>query len=343
VTFATTLTLPHLGAARAHFAVNPGDAIAAGAVLALYKAGRFDPGRLHPARVFPGALALVRTAFEVWLRSIERQFEHARFSMDVGVGVGSAISDTIGESTTDPRSILEIVLGNKRDDPLGTTWILKRRYEAIERAAPGLARTALAVIGLASRHGLPVWTPAFSLDAAQWAYWGGCEDEREWLEQMVAEGENPDDIEMLRRADFDRAIPPEVSLPREVLKPGQLERLARGRKDTARIAGLCLEIRSACRRGDDKAFQDFVPERVHEVTHLHHVAGVRWSDDDPSFRIYDDWANPAYENGEALEAYGWYEVPIEPPALKAWFAGMERKFHITTLGQQLLPLIAEEE
>lgn len=343
---AATLTLPQLGAARSGFCVNPGDANAAQAVLALHKAGRFDPGALHPSRVFPGALTLMQGTFERWIRTMQDLFEDASFSLAVGVGAGSAITNWDAARADEARPILEIVIGNQGGYPIGMGWILKRRYEAIERAVPGLGRTALAMIGLAGGRGLPLWTPWAALDGAMFAYWGGCDNEREWIADITDAGEDPDDIEIFRRADFDAAIPADVSAPREVLKRAELERLTRGRtrKDAARIAGLCLEIRAACRKERRSAnFEDFMPDRMHETAQLHHLASVRWSKNDPTFRIFDDWANPAYENGEAIEAYGWHEVPIESAALKAWFAGMERTFQIAALGQQLLALIAERE
>lgn len=344
---AATLALPQLGAARGHLSVSSGDAVAAKAVLALHKAGRFDPGALRPTRAFPGALALIQGVFERWIRTMQSLFDGAGFSLAVGVGAGSAIRDwNESDDADDMRSKLEIVIGNQGGYPFGTSWILKRRYGTIERAAPGLARTALAMMDLASRHGLPLWTPLAALHGASWAYWSGCDDEREYIESMLGDGEDPADLDIFTRAEFDRAIPPDVSAPREMLKPLVLERLARSRarKDVASIARLCLEIRSACRAdGKDKAFQDFYPERMRETAQLHHLAAMRWSSTDPVFRIYDDWANPAYEIGEALEAYGWHEVPIDPTALKTWFAGMERAFRIAALGQQLLPLIADKE
>jgi PRTRC genetic system protein F len=344
---AATLALPHLGAARAQITVNSGDALAAKAVLALHKAGRFDPGALHPSRAFPGALALIQVAFQGWIRTMQGLFERARFSMAVGIGQGSAISDLFSQTDCDnTKPILEIVLGNQDGDAIGTGWMLQHRYEAIERAAPGLAATALAMIDLASRHGLPLWTPTAALHGASFAYWGGCDDEREYLESMGEEDVDPAELDILTRAEFDAAIPPAVSHPREALKIVELERFARSRvrRDLARIAQLCLEIRAVCGKdGKSVAFHAFTPERMHEIAQLHHFASVRWKKNDPTFRIYDDWANPAYENGEALEAYGWHEVPIEPAALKVWFAGMERTFRIAALGQQLLALIAERE
>jgi PRTRC genetic system protein F len=342
-----TLALPHLGTARAQVTVNSGDALAAKAVLALHKAGRFDPGALHPSRAFPGALALMRGTFERWIRTMQSLFERTSFSMAVGIGQGSAISDLFSQTDCDnTKPILEIVLGNQDGHPIGAGWMLQRRYEAIERAAPGLAATALAMINLASRHGLPLWTPQAALYGASFAYWGGCEDEREYLESMGEGDADPADLDILTRAEFDAAIPPTVSHPREALKIVELERFSRNRvrRDLARIAQLCLEIRAACRKDSKSvAFHAFTPERMHAIAQLHHFASVRWSKNDPTFRIYDDWANPAYENGEALEAYGWHEVPIEPAAIKAWFAGMERTFQIAALGQQLLALIAERE
>lgn len=344
---AATLALPQLGAVRARVAVSPGDARAAKAVLALHEAGRFDPGALHPSRAFPGALALVQGAFQRWIRTMQGLFERASFSMAVGIGQGSAINDLFSQTDCDDtKPILEIVLGNQDGYPFGTSWMLQRRYEAIEHAAPGLAATALAMINLASRHGLPLWTPQAALYGASFAYWGGCDDEREYLESMGEGDADSADMDILTHAGFDAAIPPAVSHPREALKIVELERFARSRtrRDRARIAQLCLEIRDACRK-DRKivAFHDFTPDRMHEIAQLHHFASVRWSKNDPTFRIYDDWANPAYENGEALEAYGWHEVPIEPAAIKVWFAGMERTFQIAALGQQLLALIAERE
>lgn len=344
---AAALTLPRLGAARPRYAVNSCDATAAKAVLALHKAKRFDPGALHPARAFPGALALIEGAFTRWISTVQQAFDGVSFRVGVGVGAGSMIDDWDTVRAAAAGEILQIVIGNRLDDPFGATWILKRRYQAIEREQPGLARTGLHTLQLAHRHGLPLWTPAIALDAASWAYWAGCDDEREYLAQMRIEGEDPDDIEIFRRADFDAAIPAEVSHPKQVLKRAVLDRLsidARRRPKVARIAALCLEIRAACLNDAKRTdYREFIPDAMHETARLHHVACVRWSADDPMYRIFDDWANPAYEAGEALEAYGWHEVPIEPAAITAWFAGVERGFRIAALGQQLLALIAERE
>lgn len=68
-----------------------------------------------------------------------------------------------------------------------------KRLLELEKAVPGLGKTALDVAQSAGARTTGCWSPLFVRDLSSYIYWRGAGTQEEWLEELEASGEDPDD------------------------------------------------------------------------------------------------------------------------------------------------------
>ena len=224
-----------------------------------------------------------------------------------------------------------IHVGNRRWDCWSRSqWHLQRRWQEIERAAPGLARTALCIVTHAAQHGLPVFTPGMAGSYAE-RFW-------DWNEEMAAEGEeNPD---ALTRADFHAAIPVAVSRECAELRGPALARIARRRDDIGRIAERVIELTAATAREHrrKKRTETLFCDASGGYESLGYAAVLRWNGTDPMERIFHDYGQSCADSEGYNEAY--FCSLIGPEQMRDWMFDMERRFELARMVDGLVPLIA---
>ncbi len=239
-------------------------------------------------------------------------------------------------------SPISVWIGNHPETPWRSVWYLERQWHAIERAAPGLAETALAMLNIASRRGLPIYTPFTALDQACWTWWQGEMDESEVLEMMRAEtdpGTTPEDLELYTRGQFDAAIPPCASQPKMRIKGAALARLARKRGDVGELARALISLQAAITR-DRRRKERFALHASDDDGYraLGWAATLRWNAQDPVSRLFDDDAEQASQCG-ADASYGWF-ILQDATDFPALLAEIECRFAVARSAARVIPLIA---
>lgn len=335
------LALPALTGAPRSLRAATSDPLAARLALAI--AGE-APIRTPRARTHSLELHVLQAQLKAWL-GVELA-KLSLFKPGVHVTVGATpYHDETREDLPLSKAIGQhgytVFLGTGQSHIIGPIFYLERRWHELEALAPGLAGAALAAIGHASRHALPLFTPSVAENFACFHWWMGEDDETEVVANYRDQaGENapiPDDIQT--RGAFDKALPRAVTRARG-LSRAKLERLAR-RRDVGEIARLALELKDAaakaCRRLDEPELHASDDQGMQAIAF---AATLRWNAADPMPELFDHYSNDAANGDGYEEAFGWY-ISHDPAALPAILRAIERRFELARLVERLLPLIAK--
>lgn len=338
------ISIPSLAGIPASLSCGDRDQLAAQAALAMADAGPIARVR---TRNEPIELALLQQQCRAALREAARGLEIFRPQLAVVLGGTPAECECAKGSET----ACTVQLGSA-GDIIGSRWNLQPRFEPIERRAPGLASTALHQLQEAETHGARIFTPHRAIGDAEWAWWRGESNESELLEEMRDESEPSEDgkpltddqlcaeHDVIRRADVDRALPPFVQNPARALKTPQLERLANGRGPHRELARRILELHFECRALARQKDRPTLHTWQDEAVAIGYGATLRWNDDDPMLRIFDDFANQLYNDaGRTVEAWGWFVLPT-PANLRGLFHHLEARFSVARRQERVLELIA---
>lgn len=280
---------------------------------------------------------IVRDALTRWLRTHAGPLKHIEIYLHVSARSGRHRPAGPG---------LAVELSGPSDTP--RILHIGKRVHALEHSISGLGRSALWWIDhAAAKAGVPVFTPAAALSAASWHYWRGHLDERAALAEIRADGEDPDDIEIMTRAQFDRHIPAWASNPRSVLKPAPLARLATRRPEhfTGRAAAALGELIAAVRRRGVAESRDANDEWLPTMPP---ALFLRWTGRDAMPRVFDDYAHEIAQCGDYETAWATLEasptdVSTAPVnfALREWMKRVEPLLGVLRALDALVDQIAE--
>lgn len=332
------IALPSLAGAPRAVSQAKSDPLAAKCALRLAAPGPIASVRADKAPL--EHLALVRE-LTAWLVNAARSLEIFQPALRVQLGVASPCG--CAANAAEP---IIVWIANQSWDPVGERWYLERRYRLIEREAPGLGRTALEVLDRADFGAVPVYMPRTALGFAQYTYWLGEADETyvlaNWEDVEEDEKRSADEIAeehgVVRRAWFDKALPPEVSTPRRVLKEADLERIARRPGDAGALARKVLLLQHASKGKPRFTLHRGEPDFAEAVGY---GAALRWNAKDPMFRAFDDYTNYIYEGGnsDVSEAWGWF-VLKGPQELRALLDHLEERFARARIIEEIIMLLA---
>lgn len=327
------LALPSLAGAPAVYQGLGRDAVAAQCALELARSRPLVEPRAGTAPLEQMAFA---DTLKAWL---DQQCKGLRvFDFSIHAATGTGVSD---ESST--NNGVTIFLSNDPQEIWHQVWCLERRWKDLERAAPGLAGSALFAICSAHVWSVPIFTPDVGLGFAMHYHWQGEEDETWILKEMAENDRQAEGIDMFRRADFDKAIPKHVTFPK-LLSRRKLARLARRSGTVGTIAELTHGIVDAVmaerkHQRHEKVDMTFSSD-YDDGEALAYALAIRWNPADPLAQLVDDHLEYVSQIG-GTDALGWFNlVPREIPA---WIRQMERRFAIVRLIDQLVPLIAVKQ
>lgn len=170
---------------------------------------------------------------------------------------------------------------------------LKEKIEAFELKIPGLGETAIDKMDKVLGPLCQAVTPCFTLGALC-ETWYGEDDESVLLDEYADCGENPDDLDIIRRAQFD-AIYPKMSYQstERLDKDALTSLLSNSDQEVAELADLLLEVDLV---GD--YITPVYPQAIAD-DHLPTITPavcVAWSENDLTVRIVDDYYNREMEN-----------------------------------------------
>jgi PRTRC genetic system protein F len=214
---------------------------------------------------------------------------------------------------------------------------IQRRVIELQRAVPGLGTTVLYWINTATALRIPIYTPTTAFDVCCWIHWAGCEDEKERLAEAKLNGEDPKDLDMITRADWDAKMPTWVSQPRPTIGRDRLTRLAKRRFPlSGKVARALLALFDTL---------DAAPmiEEHREQPVMPYALYLRWSDDDHMERVMDDYGEFLAQSGEYLEHIEWFEHCDNEelgPQLIAWLAHLQPYFTFIRALDELIVLLA---
>jgi len=260
------------------------------------------------------------------------------FDFSIHVSTGTGVAD---ESST--NNMVTIFLSNDPQEIWHQVWCLERRWKDLERAAPGLAGSALFAVRSAHVWSVPIFTPDVGLGFAMHYHWQGEEDETWILKEFAEEGREAEGIDMFRRADFDKAIPKYVSSPK-MLARRKLDRLARRNGTIGTIAELTGDLIYAVRTEHKRQRHEKVDMTFSsdddDGEALAYALAVRWNPTDPLAQLVDDHLQYVSQIG-GNDTLGWFT--LQAGQIPSWIAQMERRFAIVRLIDQLVPLIATKQ
>ena len=173
---------------------------------------------------------------------------------------------------------------------------------AIDRMHPGLGRTVMNALAEGGFNSMPIASFADQLSICEMCLWGGCSDEREYVESFGLEPEEAEAYlnDVIRRADVLRETPHEVfdRMCGASLSDARLKHLSRGSGCFAvrRIVELVHEIRSV---GTVAMVRDHhrYAQQHDGLEFVGFGALARWSESDFTIDVLDRMANDAFQNG----------------------------------------------
>lgn len=274
----SALEIPHLGTVPRTWSVHCAEPTLARAALALLDLGFLD-GRarsLMPAE-------LVRQGMQCWADGVARGLQFFELHLSCGNAV---------DGGGDPSFALTLTVLDINHVSIG------RRLAELERRHPGLGQTVLYWIGEAARHAVPIFTPAYALDAACWSYWAGCPNEAEIAADMKLQGDTYDG---LTRAEFDRAIPRWASHPRPRLSGKAIKALCRlpATSNTGRVARALLTLIGAIAENAPRI--ETGPANGEGLPVFPPAVVLHWHKTQIIGRVFDDAADYFMESGEYAE------------------------------------------
>lgn len=173
--------------------------------LAMHGSGLIDADDLAPLDASDLSSAAVRGLVERgWRRSFADEYQFSVLSAICTVGLPKGTERHpffSGDGYDVPCCVVAINSAAPEAITIGPTIL------ALEALQMGLGRTALDIIndGLAS-FGVP-YTPRGAFWMAQFLYWRGSEDETDVYEEYKSMEENPDDLDIPKRAEVFEGIP----------------------------------------------------------------------------------------------------------------------------------------
>ncbi len=207
---------------------------------------------------------------------------------------------------------------------------LKTKFDQLEALVPGLGQTALHSLYNWLSRSLLALTPDFVFSTLQYQHWRGEDNERDFIEQLIDEGEDPADYEIIKLADFEQEIPPHAYKPSELVSQSELKRLSK--HDNSMIAEAAALLLS------QPDMTDWNRDGLEYVEHLgngNQCIGynlvLNWEPDGSPIatRICDDWADETYNSGTASNLFMVFQSEPNREGAAALFANLER--YIATL------------
>lgn len=187
-------------------------------------------------------------------------------------------------------------------------FTLKEKVEALEAKVEGLGETAIHWLDTHIQPLCTAVTPNFCLYAAQYSYWYGEDDESLYVEECLGEGEDPEDVDVYRRAQFDASFPKMAYEAGEKLDKNALQGLlSHPDGEVAALAAMLLE--PEVEAVDGSYLQQFADEHLPLSTPAICLA---WSEGDDSVLIADDYMHLDNEGGNGTEYHSMWTVENTP-------------------------------
>ncbi|WP_224962719.1 PRTRC system protein F [Geomonas subterranea] len=217
----------------------------------------------------------------------------------------------------------------------GWYWFtLKEKFEVLEAKVEGLGETAIHWLDTHIHRLCTAVTPNFTLCAAQYAYWGGEDDEVGFADVY---GENVEDMDVYSRAEFDAAFPKHAYQAGQKLDKGALQGLlSHPDREVASLAAMLLE--PEIEDGVGGAYlQQFSDEHL---PIMEPAVCIAWEEKDHTVQIVDDYWNMEMECGYGTDYHAMWTVENSAEGILKGIASVERYVDELKKVENVLSIIA---
>jgi len=224
-------------------------------------------------------------------------------------------------------------------------YVIGPAVEHLERQHPGLGKAVLRELRHASWKSFPVFMCDDQLSIASWVMWGGCENERECIEQQMDDEEAERYLaEVIPHADVVSKVPDWLFGYGKSweMNDNAIKKILKNTKDEfcAEIAKVMLALREIPMLDED--FHEAAREQGGDFVGFSAV--TQWSADDYTVDIVDRFCHYAYEGGEGYECCGIHSQLIDDAnAFREWMRKMQTLFTTTRLVDHLLYRLSERD
>lgn len=282
---------------------------------------------IKPKKAGP-VLAMANDVLDQWLKP-QVKYMAAITGWSISVGTFSDFIFDDGE----PNGALR--LGVVLSDTGGR--FMENRLGKIEAKTKGLGEAALYWLTRAGYRTIDVLTPEVARGVAEYLWWQGESDEKEWKENLLLEGYEQENIDdMIGPTKFDSSFPSWVL---NSAKP-DLSALAPKSHGGKKV----LEILRELETFDEQS--SLLPWLLPESCDRVYWGGyLGWrAEGCPVFRLLDDHFEMANQGGGdyMTELNGVEAIPLDAKAFSEWKLRMEKGFRMLRLLDRLILLTTEE-
>ena len=299
------------------------------AIVAQIALAMLDAGKIEEQDVREGTVPseIIGHAFNRWFASLSEGMKHFDPIVTISDSLDNLLDYCEEECATNKAAFALTFKGIEHLE-------LSDTITRIEKTVPGLGETAMLLLsGLLSSFSSSVM-PDDTLNYAKHMYWMGADSESELIE---CDYESADEYDGPRRKDFDDAIPKMASEPEERLSNAKLKKLAcSSDPEIARLASLLTKID----RHPLKGFSAVGELCEYEQTTVDPPIFCRWSENDPTYRVFDDWYQYACETG-GTDCHGVWLAEITPEGISTVYDQINQAVVRMRLADQLLDMVAK--
>ncbi|KVP71077.1 hypothetical protein WL30_27430 [Burkholderia ubonensis] len=224
----------------------------------------------------------------------------------------------------------------------------------LEKAAPGLGQTVLAVLYDVCNHYLPaICTPFETIGVAQQIHWYGEVDELSALEELACmhemdmpDKDDPDALDAFfealetpRRSSFFRSAPQWVCYPSRVMTAEQVAGAHLSTADVIfvySVVGACDDIHRIVTSGGPFARID---SRDADAESIDYAMYLLWDEEDGTTRALDAHWHYAIQ-GDYLDAMTGVRLPLAGKHIGTWFDRMRNTAQLARATEDLISLIS---
>jgi PRTRC genetic system protein F len=221
-------------------------------------------------------------------------------------------------------------------------FALKDKIEALEAAAPGLGQTALSALYRWLCVTTLAISPDFVFSLVQRFYWYGEDDEKGYLEEMEAMGEDIEDMECpVTREAFENEYPRFVYSPSETLNKEDLQNLKEHSNPLVAETATFLLSEPDRSEWDKTSRPDYLNDLESDSECIGFNLILHWdSEKTPiSTQATDDWQEYAYQGG-CTDLFAVYQSTQDKEGAMKIFAKLEQFISALTWVDKAVFLIA---
>lgn len=289
------------------------------------------------------AFELVQLAISRWVNGICGNMKHLTF--DLHATLEHPYWSPEEEESNGESGSLKLLVGSEEIKIFSIGAKLAKLHEL----HPDLAVTALNWLGWVGARTLNIWTPWRAEYSATHIWWFGNDDQEGFLQEYASyheeredtdeEGEDGEMDEPFGPNQWRESFPDWVTKPEARMDIASLRSFSQSSPDPL-LSSLAALVADIAENGDVEfgRVEEFEQESVYTS------AILRWDEDDPMMRLYDDHIEQAnYSSDYYTEIYGFESLPVALEDFSQKIAQLERVLRNISQLDRLIDLVADTD